>query len=130
MIVEWEECEVTGIARVDADNRMVVALVNELEVALAVDSPAEVMAATFDALIRQVDEHFGREEAAFAGLAAMRADGHAAEHRAIAALTRELKAAWRAGGPGALDDQALRRFARAWLHHIHTADLELAAALP
>lgn len=129
MIVDWEECEITGIARVDSDHRMVVALVNELGVALSVDSPAEVMAATFDALIRQVDEHFHREEADFSGLATARAESHRTEHRAIAALPRQLKAAWLAGGPAALDDLALRRFARAWLRHIHTADLELAATL-
>lgn len=129
MNIEWNECEVTGIPRIDADHRMVLALVNELTVAIRVNSPAEVMNATFDTLIRRVDEHFREEEAEFAALPQARADGHTAEHLAVAALTRDLKAAWQGGGAATLDDLALKRFARAWLRHIHTADLELAAAL-
>ena len=129
MIADWEECELTGITAIDSDHRMVLAVVNELEVAIGVDSPAEVMATTFDALIRRVEDHFRREEAEFAGLAVAQLDRHGAEHRAIAARTHQIKATWLAGGVTALDNQALRRFAWAWLRHIHTADLELAAAL-
>ena len=126
MIVEWQDCKETGIAAIDSDHRMVIDIVNELEVAVGVKSPAEVMAATLDALTRRVDDHFRREEAEFADFDSRKVERHCAEHREISSLAQGLSSAWQIA-PDSLDRTALRLFAGRWLHHIHTSDLDLMA---
>lgn len=106
MIAIWDAHLSVGDPLLDAEHRRVVALLNELGVALAVGAPALVVEKALETLVRTIDTHFARDE---------RMVG---EHVALSASAHRLLEEWRHGRREVLDRRALVGLAGRWIAHM------------
>ncbi|MFD2232611.1 bacteriohemerythrin [Phaeospirillum tilakii] len=108
MIAIWDSSLSVGDGILDAEHRLVVDLLNELDVALAVGAPFAVVEMALDALGRAVARHFARS-----------AEPHPpGEHDRILGRVRQLQQAWGLGQRQRLDHRALLELGRRWIAHI------------
>lgn len=106
MIAIWDAHLSVGDALLDAEHRRVVAILNELAVALSVRAPAVVVEKALEALVRTIEEHFARDK---------RTVG---EHAALSASARRLLEEWRHGRRDVVDRRALVGLAGRWIGHM------------
>jgi hemerythrin len=129
MIIEWKSSFSSGHPLIDSDHRMVIDLLNELDVALAVVAPPEVITTALRTLERRIDEHFQREELHFHALPQDDAQHHSTEHADLRNRIAVLLDDWQNGSGAQLDRSQLLSLAHWWTAHITGADTRLAAAL-
>ena len=114
-VIEWDDAFSVGVARLDADHRLLMEMINQLCEAWQAGKDGLVLAKLFEALQVYADVHFTREEAV---LEALGYDGLEAQRRAHAGL-RAAVLAFRdrhlnAAQPEALTSETAQ-FLRAWL---------------
>ncbi|MEO0036005.1 MAG: hypothetical protein RLZZ501_2028 [Pseudomonadota bacterium] len=108
MIAIWDGSLSVGDVTLDAEHRLVVDLLNELDVALAVGAPFAVVEMALDALGRTVAGHFARS-----------AGPHPpGEHDRILGRVRQVQQAWLLGQRQRVDRRALLDLGRRWIAHI------------
>ncbi|CAA7612425.1 hypothetical protein [Magnetospirillum sp. SS-4] len=110
MIAIWDNRLSSGNSIIDAEHRLVLDLLNELDVAFAVGAPDEVVERALDALVRGIGRHFARD--------GQSPSGRVAEHAAIAACAHRLLHDWRAGTARAIDRRTLLNLSRRWIDHM------------
>lgn len=108
MIAIWEASLSVGDGAVDGEHRLVMNLLNELDVALTVKAPFTVIDKALEALDRGVTRHFARSAT----------PTPTREHAYIQSRVRQLRLAWSTGQPGGLDRPALMEVGRRWIAHI------------
>lgn len=108
MIVQWREQFAHGSAAIDTDHRVVIDMINDLDVAIAVASPPEVVARVLDAMAERIADHLRREDGAAA----------AGGGREILARVCQLRDDWRRGTRTRLDRGQLVALGRRWVSHI------------
>ncbi|TAN80066.1 MAG: hypothetical protein EPN20_00160 [Magnetospirillum sp.] len=114
MIATWDNRLSIGDAAIDSEHRLVLNLLNELDVAFAVTAPAEVVQKALEALVRAVDRHFARN-----GLTAVGPAGHRiGEHAALAAKVHRLLEDWRDGTLEGVEHRTLMTLGRRWIDHM------------
>jgi hemerythrin-like metal-binding protein len=118
MIVQWREQFAHGRAAIDADHRMVVDMINELDVALAVASPPEVVGRALDVLAQRIAEHFRREDAELPAGDGAQLPARPNDHQEILARACRLRDDWRQGACTDFDRGQLLALARWWVSHI------------
>jgi hemerythrin len=109
MIAIWDNRLSVGEAAIDAEHRLVLNLLNELDVAFSVKAPAKVVEKAMESLVRAVERHFARDAATY---------GPVGRHEAYLAKVRRLLDAWRSGDHRAVDRRTLMDLARRWIDHI------------
>ncbi|WP_148207269.1 hypothetical protein [Paramagnetospirillum magneticum] len=113
MIAIWDNRYSVGHARVDAEHRQVISLLNEIDVARSVGAPPVVVEMALETLLRTIVAHFARDEVP------------QGDHMAIIASARRLLDGWRGGKPEALERRALVNLARRWIGHMGRREASL-----
>ncbi len=118
MIVQWREQFTLGRAAVDADHRLIADTINDLDTAIAVASPPEVVGRALDLLAQRIDDHFRREDDEVPAC-----DGHdrPVDHQLVLARVRRLRDEWRQGACTEFDRGQLLALARWWVDHLDAA---------
>ena len=119
MIVQWRDQFAHGRPTIDADHRMVVDMLNELDMAIAVASPPEVVGCALDVLAQRIADHFRREEADLPACDGAQVHARVLDHEEILARVRRLRDEWRQGTRTVLDRGQLQALARWWVGHIN-----------
>ncbi|RAU22877.1 hypothetical protein CU669_05700 [Paramagnetospirillum kuznetsovii] len=110
MIAIWDNRLSVGDAAIDAEHRLVLNLLNELDVAFAVNAPPVVVEKALEALVRAVDRHFARD--------ADEPVGPVGRHLAFATKVARLLDNWRQGDHRAIDRRSLLDLGRRWIDHM------------
>jgi len=108
MIAIWDASLSVGDGTIDGEHRLVMNLLNELDVALAVGAPFAVIDKALEALDRGVARHFARSAQPVP----------AAEHAYIQTWVRDLRLAWGGGQRERVNRRALMDLGRRWIAHI------------
>lgn len=114
-VIEWDDAFSVGVVRLDADHRLLMAMINQLCEAWQAGKDGLVLDKLFDALLVYADVHFTREETVLAALGYDRLDEQRKAHAALKAEVlafrdRHLAAAQ----PEALTAETAQ-FLRSWL---------------
>ncbi|OAN46652.1 hypothetical protein A6A04_05955 [Paramagnetospirillum marisnigri] len=109
MIAIWDNRLSVGDAGIDAEHRLVLNLLNELDVVFAVAAPRVVVEKALEALVRAVSRHFARDASA---------DGPVRTHMAYQARVERLLRDWHSGELPVIDRSTLLSLGRGWIDHI------------
>lgn len=114
MFVEWTKKLETGVTFVDADHKVLINLLNQVNDCIDQNEESTVLGSVLDALVEYTDYHFLREEkmmelADFGGL-----DAHATIHRALSRQVRTVYTDYQAD-PWSVDPVSVRDFLQTWL---------------
>lgn len=129
MIIQWKNEYSCGHSGIDADHRMVIDLLNEMDVAISVLAPPEVITTALQTLDRRVVDHFSREEARFSVLSPEDAHHHSIIHQEIRNRIHTMLEDWESGSGALINHKELKFLADFWVAHITNGDAKLAAAL-
>lgn len=114
MFVEWTKKLETGVTFVDADHKVLINLLNQVNDCIDQNEESTVLGSVLDALVEYTDYHFLREEkmmelAGFGGL-----EAHATIHRALSGQVRTVYTDYQAD-PWSVDPVSVRDFLQTWL---------------
>jgi hemerythrin len=121
-LLRWGEAFGVGNAALDADHRILIDLLNQLDDALETGQSRQVVGSVINALFEYTGHHFRREEAMLreAGYPAL--ESHVALHHALEDRARDICDRWVSGSRDALGEEVLE-FLKKWLtEHILGAD--------
>jgi hemerythrin len=125
---EWSNDIATSDARIDADHKHLIDLVNALYDAMKSGKGNEVLRRTLDDLIQYTSTHFRREESLMAQIHYADMDVHKSEHAALEEQVKDLQRRF-ANGSATLSVNVFN-FLADWLRtHIKGCDVRLAQAL-
>lgn len=120
-LIEWSEALSVGIESIDEQHKKLVAIINELHVAMLDHSAKPALSRIFGELVEYTTSHFGHEERLFAELGYPQEGAHVAEHHRLAGRVMELKRDFDAGNTAVTLE--VMRFLRQWLQdHIVGSD--------
>lgn len=126
--IVWSKILSVGVAEIDADHRILIALFNELNRAVAAGESAEYLAATLEELINCTVWHFRHEERLMLKHGFPGIEPHKAAHRELIDAAREWQAKQAQAGYAVTEDEI--RYLDRWLtEHILTVDQGLGAFL-
>lgn len=118
----WDESLAVGHPQLDADHRILIALLNQLHDAIDTGQSRDVIGSIVNVLAEFAEHHFQREERAMEMAGFPGRQPHAQIHRDIEAQVYCLRDRYRGGEGGALDEEALVLL-RKWLtEHISVVD--------
>lgn len=114
MFVEWTKDLETGVTFVDADHKVLINLLNQVDDCIEQVEESTVLGSVLDALVEYTDYHFLREEkmmelSSYKGLAS-----HASIHRALSQQVRNVYTDYQ-DDPWSVDPQSVRSFLQSWL---------------
>lgn len=114
VFVEWTKKLETGVTFVDADHKVLINLLNQVNDCIDENEETTVLGSVLDALVEYTDYHFLREEkmmelSDFQGL-----DAHATIHRALSRQVRTVYTDYQTN-PSSVDPSAVRDFLQSWL---------------
>jgi hemerythrin-like metal-binding protein len=112
-LITWSDRYSVGIARIDAEHRKLVDLVNELYAAILACNPTSVTAKVLDGLASYTVSHFTSEEGLMKRHAYPGYIQHKAEHDKLVAQVKQLQQDLRAGK--ATVSQEVMSFLQSWL---------------
>jgi hemerythrin len=126
--IVWSSILSVGVAEIDDDHRLLIALFNELNRAVAAGESAAYLAATLEELINCTVWHFSHEERLMLKHGFPGIEPHKAAHRELIDAARELQARVTQAGHVVTEDEI--RYLDRWLtEHILTVDQGLGAFL-
>ena len=126
--IVWSKILSVGVAEIDDDHRLLIALFNELNRAVAAGDSAEYQAATLEELINCTAWHFSHEERLMLKHGFPGIEPHKAAHRELIDAAREWQATLAQTGYAVTEDEI--RYLDRWLtEHILTVDQGLGAFL-
>ncbi|MGE5545632.1 MAG: bacteriohemerythrin [Solirubrobacterales bacterium] len=121
-VLAWIEAFSVGNELLDADHRILIDLVNQLDDAVETGQSRDVVGSVLNVLTEYVQHHFRREEAMLAKSGFPERDAHATQHRALEQQVRDIRQRWMAGDRTVLQEDVLA-FLRKWLtDHILVSD--------
>lgn len=114
MLVEWSKNLETGVTFVDADHKVLINLLNQVDECIEQNEESTVLGSVLDALVEYTDYHFLREEkmmelSGYEGL-----EAHASIHHALSRQVRNVYADHQAD-PWKVSPVAVRDFLQSWL---------------
>lgn len=122
VVLVWDERLAVGHPQLDADHRILIAILNQLQDAIETGQSRDVIGSVINVLAEFAEHHFTREERAMELAGFPGCEAHARIHRSIEAEVYSVRDRYRAGEQGALDEEALDLL-RKWLtEHISVAD--------
>jgi len=107
MIAIWDQRLSVGDGSIDAEHRQVINLLNEIDVALTVQAPREVIERAIEALVVAIERHFSVHGTFLTG-----------EEMTLLTSARRLFAEWREGRRLTLDRRVLTHMAARWVGHM------------
>lgn len=127
-LIEWSDELSVGITSIDDQHKRLVAIINELHLAMLDRRERQLMAKIFGELVDYTKTHFAFEEDLFAEHGYPEGENHAALHRHLAQRVIELKEEFDAGNTAVTLE--VMRFLRDWLaDHILDSDRQYAPFL-
>lgn len=127
-LMQWNDSLTTGHARIDADHKRLVELVNRLYDAMVAGNGDQVCGRILAELFDYTKSHFAMEEQLMSAHGYAKAAQHRAQHAALVKEVGELKSRLDAGSHTLT--MPLFKFLKEWLaKHIRGSDIELAKAL-
>lgn len=114
MFVEWTKDLETGVTFVDADHKVLINLLNQVEACMAQNEESTVLGSVLDALVEYTDYHFMREEKMMELSGYQGLEGHASIHRALSQQVRNVNNDFQAD-PWSVDPVSVRDFLQTWL---------------
>jgi hemerythrin len=121
-IVTWNGSDDGGEAALDADHRILAALIEQLHDAVETGQSRDVVASVVNVLTEFVEHHFQREEAIFAQAGYPDLQNHASLHRDIEVKIRAIRDRWIAGDRGALCEDMCGQIKKWLTDHVQVAD--------
>ncbi|MCR6632632.1 MAG: bacteriohemerythrin [Magnetospirillum sp.] len=121
-VTAWSEAYGVGNAMLDADHRILINVINQLQDAIETGQSREVVATVLNVLAEYTEHHFRREEALMAAAAYPELDHHRLAHRAFEERVRNLRDRWLGSERGALDEEVLELLKKWLTEHILGAD--------
>ena len=114
MFVEWTKELEIGVPFVDADHKVLINLLNQVDACITDNEETSVLGSVLDALVEYTDYHFLREEkmmelSGYDGL-----DKHATIHRALSRQVRDVYENF-VRDPWSVDPANVRDFLQSWL---------------
>ena len=126
--IAWSKILSVGVAEIDDDHRLLIALFNELNRAVAAGESAAYLAATLEELINCTVWHFSHEERLMLKHRYEGIEEHKAEHRELIKSAKELQQEILQADKPVVHEHI--EFLERWLtEHILTADLRLGSYL-
>ncbi len=126
--IVWSSILSVGVAEIDDDHRLLIALFNELNRAVAAGESAEYLAATLEELINCTVWHFSHEERLMLKHGFPGIEPHKAAHRELIDAAREWQAKLAQTGYAVAEGEIA--FLDRWLtEHILTVDQHLGSFL-
>ncbi|OEJ65952.1 bacteriohemerythrin [Magnetovibrio blakemorei] len=122
MLVEWSKELEIGVAFVDADHKVLINLLNQVDECIHQKEETTVLGSVLDALVEYTEYHFLREEkmmelSGYTGLST-----HKTTHRMLSGKVRDVYEDFQAN-PGSVDPIDVRDFLQSWLvDHIMGSD--------
>ncbi|HEY9079836.1 bacteriohemerythrin [Magnetovibrio sp.] len=122
MLVEWTSKLETGVTFVDADHKVLINLLNQVNDCISDNEESTVLGSVLDALVEYTDYHFLREEkmmelSGYSGL-----ETHKTTHRVLSGQVRAVYEDFQAS-PWNVDPVHVRDFLQSWLvDHIMGSD--------
>jgi len=122
VLVEWSSKLETGVTFVDADHKVLINLLNQVNDCIADKEESTVLGSVLDALVEYTDYHFLREEkmmelSGYSGL-----ETHKTTHRVLSGQVRAVYEDYQAD-PWNVDPVDVRDFLQSWLvDHIMGSD--------
>jgi hemerythrin len=90
-MIEWNPGFSVGVESLDADHRMLISLLNQLDEAVRHGEPRETVRRVLDGLLDYSDYHFAREEALMAACAYPDLEAHKRTHRTLRAQVADIR---------------------------------------
>lgn len=90
-MIEWTPAFSVGIGSLDADHRMLISLLNQLDDAITRGEPRETVRRVLDGLLDYSDYHFAREEALMAACGYPDVEAHTRTHRTLRAQVADIR---------------------------------------
>jgi hemerythrin-like metal-binding protein len=90
-IIQWTPEFSVGIESLDADHKVLISLLNQLDDAIRGGEPREGVRGVLDALMDYTDYHFGREEALMAASKYPDLDAHIRTHSTLRAQVADIR---------------------------------------
>ena len=119
----WNESMSVGVGGLDEDHKELVALLNEMDEAVACGQSRDAINAIIDRLMEAVKTHFAREEDLMAKAGFPGAAEHTREHDETLKAILQWQAHFRSSSSPMMSPEILSRF-QSWLdNHIQGADL-------
>lgn len=114
MFVQWTKDLEIGVPFVDADHKVLINLLNQVEACIVENEESTVLGSVLDALVEYTDYHFHREEKmmAFSGYTDL--EQHAQTHRKLSQQVRDVYVNFERD-PWSVDPQEVRDFLQNWL---------------
>ena len=114
MFVEWTKDLETGVTFVDADHKVLINLLNQVDDCIEQVEESTVLGSVLDALVEYTDYHFLREEkmmelSGYKGL-----DAHMSVHHALSQQVRNVYTDYQ-NDPWSVDPESVRGFLQSWL---------------
>lgn len=123
-LIEWDSAFSVGSARMDADHRKLMTLLNRLYDAWHGGEGVEELGWLFDELAAYADTHFAAEEMALRVRNYPRLDKQVADHRRLLESVQAFRARHLAGERPSLLTEEITAFLKAWLlEHILGEDM-------
>ena len=126
--IVWSSILSVGVAEIDDDHRLLIALFNELNRAAAAGESAAYLAATLEELINCTVWHFSHEDRLMLKHRYPGIDQHRQAHRELIAAAQELQAKL-AQADAAVANAEIEYLERWLTEHILTADQRLGSFL-
>jgi len=124
-MITWSDTYATGVARIDAEHRQLVALLNELEEAVQLGRGSHAIGGIVARLCTYADRHFSHEERCMEQHRCPTAAANKQAHGAFKQMLERAKPRL-AGGGGALAAQIVHRELCDWLvNHVLRVDTAL-----
>lgn len=124
VFVKWTKDLEIGVPFVDADHKVLINLLNQVDECIAQNEETSVLGSVLDALVEYTDYHFYREEKMmeFSGYAKL--EGHAETHRELSGQVRGVYENFQLD-PWSVDPKYVRDFLQGWLvEHIMGHDFD------
>lgn len=122
-LISWTPEMSVGVAQLDDDHRIIVALINQLAAAHDLND-AEIIESVLDRLTLYVDEHFRREEEYMESVGFPGLPAHRHLHHALTEKVEQIRLDFFLGNNDAVGEKTLE-FLKEWLsQHILVEDMQ------
>jgi hemerythrin len=121
---EWKESFSVGCDIIDADHKILISLINQLDDAMETGQARDVVASVLNVLIEYTETHFGREEKLMEISGYPGIEAHKTEHARLTAQVRDIRDRFQRGERRVVDEE-LMSFLKTWLSgHILGIDMQ------
>jgi len=121
-VIEWSDEYSVGIASIDDQHKKLVALINQLNTAMAAGEAASKLAEIFRGLAEYTQVHFAYEESLFDQFGYPQSETHIKQHRWLIQRIQQFKEEFGQAPSGAIGLE-LMQFMTNWLtDHIQVSD--------